>query len=151
MRIQSRYEGIPPDRQTGRDQYSRNRTISLTALNAYAVLDQPGGTDKQAAKSGSLKPHRENALVHSIQTSGIQGAHCAKYSGQRASQPEGNVIKNAVFALAPVPLLTMPAFAATLNVGDKPIVVAEGADVRIGGVGAGVGERHRHRGLGLYL
>ena len=43
--------------------------------------------------------------------------------------------------------LTMPAFAATLNVGDKPIVVAEGADVRIGGVGAGVGERHRHRGL----
>ena len=55
-------------------------------------------------------------------------------------------MKNAVFALAPVPLLTMPAFAATLNVGDKPIVVAEGADVRIGGVGAGVGERHRHRG-----
>ena len=57
-------------------------------MNAYAVLDQPGDTDKHAAKPGSLKPHRENALVYSIQTSGIQGAHCAKYSGQRATQPE---------------------------------------------------------------
>ena len=32
-------------------------------------------------------------------------------------------MKNAVFALAPVPLLTMPAFAATLNVGDKPVAL----------------------------
>ena len=61
-------------------------------------------------------------------------------------------MKNAVFALFLVPLLTMPAFAGSLNVGDKPMVVAEGADVRIGGVGVGVGERHRHRDrAGLYM
>jgi hypothetical protein len=53
---------------------------------------------------------------------------------------------------SPMPLLTMPAFAGSLNVGDKPMVVAEGADVRIGGVGVGVGERHRHRDhAGLYM
>ena len=63
-------------------------------------------------------------------------------------------MKNAVFALFLVPLLTMPAFAGSLNVGDKPMVLAEGADVRIGGVGVGVGERHRHRHrdhAGLYM
>jgi len=61
-------------------------------------------------------------------------------------------MKNAVFALFLVPLLTMPAFAGSLNAGDKPVVVAEGADVRIGGVGVGVGERHRHRDhAGLYM
>ena len=37
-------------------------------------------------------------------------------------------MKNAVFALFLVPLLTMPAFAGSLNVGDKPMVVAEVAD-----------------------
>ena len=59
---------------------------------------------------------------------------------------------NAVFVLLLVPLLTMPAFAGSLSVGDKPMVVAEGADVRIGGVGVGVGERHRHRDhAGLYM
>jgi len=57
-------------------------------------------------------------------------------------------MKNAVFALFLVPLLTMPAFAGSLNVGDKPMVVAEGA----GGVGVGVCERHRHRDhAGLYM
>jgi hypothetical protein len=54
-------------------------------------------------------------------------------------------MKNALFALFLVPLLTLPAYAGSLNVGDKPIVVAEAVDVRIGGGGVGVGERHRHR------
>ena len=39
-------------------------------------------------------------------------------------------MKNAVFTLFLVPLLTMPAFAASSRVGDKPIVVAEDVDVR---------------------
>ena len=63
-------------------------------------------------------------------------------------------METGVFALFLVPLLTMPAFAGSLNVGDKPMVVAEGADVGIGGVRVGVGERHRHRdhpGAGLYM
>ena len=61
-------------------------------------------------------------------------------------------MKNAVFALFLVPLLTMPAFAGSSNVGDKPIVVAEGAEVRMGGVGVGVGEQHRYRNhTGLYM
>ena len=61
-------------------------------------------------------------------------------------------MKNAVFALFLVPFLTMPAFAGSSNVGDKPIVVAENAEVRIGGVGVGVGERHRYRDhAGLYM
>jgi len=61
-------------------------------------------------------------------------------------------MKNAVFALFLVPLLTMPAFAGSLNVGDKPIVVAENVNVRIGGVGVGGGERHRYRDHGgLYM
>jgi hypothetical protein len=47
-------------------------------------------------------------------------------------------MKNAVFALFLVPLLTMPAFAGSLSVGDKPMIIAENVDV-------GVGERHRHR------
>ena len=63
-------------------------------------------------------------------------------------------MKNAMLALFLVPLLTMPVFADSLSVGDKPMVVAEGADVRIGSVGVGVGERHRHRdhpAAGLYM
>jgi hypothetical protein len=63
-------------------------------------------------------------------------------------------MKNAVLALFLVPLLTMPAFAHSLSDRDKPTVVAEGADVRIGSVGVGVGERHRHRdhpAAGLYM
>jgi len=78
-------------------------------------------------------------------------AHSAEHrDGERLIQE--NVMKTAVFALFLVPVLTMPAFAGSLNVGDKPIVVAEGADVRIGGVRVGVGERHRyHPGAGLYM
>jgi hypothetical protein len=61
-------------------------------------------------------------------------------------------MKTAVFALFLVPLLTMPAFAGSLNVGDKPIVIAENINVRVGGVGVGVGERHRYRDhAGLYM
>ena len=61
-------------------------------------------------------------------------------------------MKNVVFALFLVPLLTMPAFAGSSNVGDKPIVVAEDVGVRIGGVGVAVGEQHRHRdNTGLYM
>jgi hypothetical protein len=63
-------------------------------------------------------------------------------------------MNTAMFALFLVSLLTIPAFAGSLNVGDKPMVFAEGADVRIGGVGVGVGERHRrraHLGAGLYM
>ena len=61
-------------------------------------------------------------------------------------------MKYAVFGLFLVPILTMPAFAGSLNVGDKPIVVAEDVDVRIGGVGVAVGESHRHRDTnGLYM
>jgi hypothetical protein len=61
-------------------------------------------------------------------------------------------MKTAVFDLFLFPLLTMPALAGSMNVGDKPLVVAEGADVRIGGVGVGVGERHQHRNrTGLYM
>jgi hypothetical protein len=59
-------------------------------------------------------------------------------------------MKNALLALFVVPLLTMPAFAGSLTVGDKPMVVAENFEVGVGGVG--VGERHRHRDHGdLYL
>ncbi len=72
--------------------------------------------------------------------------------GRQASRPRDNVMKNAVFSLFLVPILTMPAFAGSLNVGDKPIVVAEDVDVRIGGVGLAVGEPHRHRGTtGIYM
>jgi len=54
-------------------------------------------------------------------------------------------MKNAVLALCLVPFLTMPAFAGSADVSDKPTVVAENTDVRIGGARVGVGERHRHR------
>jgi hypothetical protein len=61
-------------------------------------------------------------------------------------------MQKAMLALFLVSLLTMPAFAGSLNVGDKPIVLAEGADVRIGGVGVGVGGRHQYRAhAGLYM
>jgi hypothetical protein len=57
-------------------------------------------------------------------------------------------MKNALLALFVVPLLTMPAFAGSLTVGDKPMVVAENVEVGV----VGVGERHRHRDHGdLYL
>ena len=61
-------------------------------------------------------------------------------------------MQNAMLALFLVSLLATPAFAGSLNVGDKPIVVAENVNVRIGGVGVGVGERHRYRDHGgLYM
>jgi len=61
-------------------------------------------------------------------------------------------MKNVAFAFFLVPVLTMPALAGSLTGGDKPIVVAEGADVRVGGVGVGVSERNRHRRHGdLYM
>jgi hypothetical protein len=63
-------------------------------------------------------------------------------------------MKNAVFSLFLIPLLAMPAFAGSLNIGDKPMVVAEGAEVRLSGVRVGFGERHRprdHSGAGLYM
>ena len=61
-------------------------------------------------------------------------------------------MKNAVFALFLVPLLTMPAFAGSLSVGDKPMIIAENVEVGVGGVEVGVGERHRHRDQGrLYM
>jgi hypothetical protein len=61
-------------------------------------------------------------------------------------------MQNAMLALILVSLLATPAFAGSLNVGDKPIVVAENVNVRVGGIGVGVGERHRHRDhSGLYM
>jgi hypothetical protein len=61
-------------------------------------------------------------------------------------------MQNAMLALFLVSLLATPTFAGSLNVGDKPIVVAENVNVRVGGVGAGVGERHRYRNhTGLYM
>ena len=60
-------------------------------------------------------------------------------------------MKNALLALFLVPLLTMPAFAGSLNVGDKPMVVAEGVEVGVGGVGVAVGDRHRHHNHDVVL
>ena len=54
-------------------------------------------------------------------------------------------MKNAMLALFLVSVLTMPAIAGSLNVGDKPMVVAEAVEVGIGDVGVGVGVRHRHQ------
>jgi hypothetical protein len=73
-------------------------------------------------------------------------------TGWRAFQPEEIVKQNAMLALSLVLFLTMPAFAGSLNVGGKPIILAEGVNVRTGGVGVGVGERHQYRGhAGLYM
>ena len=61
-------------------------------------------------------------------------------------------MKNVLLALFVVPLLTMPAFAGSLNAGDKPTVVAENVEVGVGPVGVGVGVGHRHRDHGdLYM
>jgi hypothetical protein len=98
-------------------------------------------------KPGSFKQHWVNKqLVYSIQTPGIPSAHSAKL------KPEENIMQNAMLALILVSLLATPAFAGSLNAGDKPIVVAENVNVRVGGIGVGVGERHRHRDhSGLYM
>ena len=54
-------------------------------------------------------------------------------------------MKKTVLTLCVVPFLTMPAFAGSPVVGDKPMIVAQGADIRVGGLGVEVGERDRHR------
>src|SRR5580698_6418943 len=69
-------------------------------------------------------------------------------SGRRASPTEESAMKNtknALFVLCFVPFLTMPAFAGSVNAGNKPIVVAEDVHVGVDGVGIGGGERDRHR------
>lgn len=55
-------------------------------------------------------------------------------------------MKNALLAFFVVPLLTVPAFAGSLNAGDKPMIVAEDVGVEFGNIGVGV--RHRHRDNG---
>jgi len=54
-------------------------------------------------------------------------------------------MKKTVLTLCVVPFLTMPAFAGSPVAADKPMVVAQGADIKVGGVGVEVGERDRHR------
>jgi hypothetical protein len=54
-------------------------------------------------------------------------------------------MKRTVLTLCVVPFLTMPAFAGSPVVVDKPMVVAQGADIKVGGVGVDVGGRDRHR------
>lgn len=54
-------------------------------------------------------------------------------------------MKKTVLVLCAIPFLTMPAFARSPVVVDKPIIVAEGADIRVKGVGVDVGDRDRHR------
>ncbi len=54
-------------------------------------------------------------------------------------------MKKTVLTLCVIPFLTMPAFAGSLVVVDKPMVVAQGADIRFGGAGIEVGERDRYR------
>jgi hypothetical protein len=61
-----------------------------------------------------------------------------------APTKESAIMKNALLALFLVPLLTIPAFAGSLNIGNKPVVVAEAVEIGVGGVGIGVGNRHRH-------
>jgi hypothetical protein len=144
-----------PDRHTECEQEKPHKV--LTSLNAYAALDRAGNAKPvliSASRNHVLSSTiSRTELVNSIQTTGIPRAHSAEHrDGERLIQE--NVMKTAVFALFLVPLLTMPVFAGSLKVGDKPMVVAEGADVRIGGVRVGIGERHRHRdhsGAGLYM
>lgn len=54
-------------------------------------------------------------------------------------------MKKTILTLCVVPFLTIPAFAGSPVVIDKPMVVAQGADFRVGGVGIEVGERGRYR------
>ena len=77
---------------------------------------------------------------------------CCCSTGTASVQLRGERHEECCVAFFIVPLLTMPAFAGSSNVGDKRIVVAEGAEVGIGGAGVGVGERHRYRNrTGLYM
>jgi hypothetical protein len=54
-------------------------------------------------------------------------------------------MKKTVLTLCVIPFLTVPAFSGSPVVADKPMVVAQGADIRFGGVGIEVGERDRYR------
>jgi hypothetical protein len=54
-------------------------------------------------------------------------------------------MKKTVLTLCVIPFLTIPAFAGSPVAVDKPMVVAQGADFRVGGVGIEVGERDRYR------
>jgi uncharacterized iron-regulated membrane protein len=54
-------------------------------------------------------------------------------------------MKKIALALLVVPFLTIPVLAGSSVVVDKPIVVAQAVDMRVGGAGVHVGERHRHR------
>jgi hypothetical protein len=56
-----------------------------------------------------------------------------------------SVMMKTVLTLCVIPFLTMPAFAGSLVVVDKPMVVAQGADIQFGGAGIEVGERDRYR------
>jgi hypothetical protein len=128
---------IPPDRHTALDRAGNAKPVLISASRNHVLSSTISRTE----------------LVNSIQTTGTPKAHSAEHrDGERLIQE--NVMKTGVCALFLVPLLTTPVFAGSLNAGDKPMVVAEGADVRIGGVRVGVGERHRHRdhpGAGLYM
>jgi hypothetical protein len=54
-------------------------------------------------------------------------------------------VKKTVLTLCVVPFLTMPAFAGSPVAVDKPMVVAQDADIRVGGIGVEIGERDRRR------
>jgi len=54
-------------------------------------------------------------------------------------------MKKTVLTICAIPFLTMPAFAGSVVVVDKPMIVGQGADIRFGGVGIEVGKRDRYR------
>jgi hypothetical protein len=56
-------------------------------------------------------------------------------------------MKRIALSLFAVAFLTVPAFAGSSVVTDRPMVVAEGAEVGVGGVRVGVGDRDRDRDL----
>jgi hypothetical protein len=155
-RPQMRIRGIPPDRHTEGAQEKPYKVAHIIEC-VRAALDRAGNAEPvliSAPRNHVLSSTiSRTELINSIQTTGIPRAHSAEHrAGERLIRE--NVTETGVFALFLVPLLTMPVFGGSLNVGDKPMVVAEGTDVRIGGVRVGVGERHRqrdHPGAGLYM
>ena len=84
------------------------------------------------------------ALVNSIQTREFRAPMLARI-GTSSVSTEECAMKKTALALFVVPFLTMPVFAGSSVVVDKPIVVAQGVDVRVGDTGVRVGERDRHR------
>src|SRR5690242_7108134 len=85
----------------------------------------------------------ESAVVNPIQT-GSNHPRILARSGTSNVPNKERAMKKTVLALCVVPFLTMPAFAGSSVVVDKPMVVAQGADFRVGGVGIVVGERDRY-------